>query len=363
VFIFSYIAEGEEIVTTGSYADACTASLYLNGVIVGEIDVIQSTVSSSNFSVGNTVWVGFETDCNVLPDGWYVSNLGPSLNETYDTEPVIYHVVGGIIVEIVPCVCEDITTTTTSTTNNYFAEQCCSILYHNDDVVRYVDFQDITISPTVGVPGFVTSFGMAISSTKLWAINTQINEWDVTLAPFSATFNRNIAFPGGFTTSSGIIAIDNTTLIAVNDTPAPQKVVELDITTLTASVTNKFDLQTDRVAIGSFLYTTGGKLILINQDTISSDYYISQYDYSTGSLEIDDVISLPNEETPVTLNQCDCNIFITSSEGTVYTLNPSYPYNVEFYSQLFETQGSSQIRSCVNTELIITTTSTTTSTP
>ncbi len=361
VFVFSYNAEGDEVVTTASYDDACAASLYLDGVVVGEITVNQTPVSSLDFNVGSTVWVGLGTDCTVLPDGWYVSNLGPAGNGNYNIEQVIYHVVGGVIVEIVPCICNDITTTTTSTTNNYFSEECCSMLYHNDNIIRYTDFQDFVTNPIVNVPGFITSFGIALSPTKFWAINTQIDEWDITLNPFVATFNRNIAFPVGFTTSSGIVAINNTTLIAVNDTLVPQKVVELDIIGLTAIDTNQFDLQANREAVGNPLYTTGGKLILINQDTISSDYYISQYDYATGTLEVDDIISLVDYgETPAALSECDCNIYVTSAEGTIYTLNNSYPYNVVPYQGLYEVQGAAQLTSCVNTGLITTTTTTTT---
>jgi len=94
-------------------------------------------------------------------------------------------------------------------------------------------------------------------------------------------------------------------------------VVELDITTLTASLTNKFDLQADRVAIGNPLYTIDGKFIIINQDSISSDYYISQYDYSTGSIEVDFNIE---SFAPVGIYYCDCVIQLIGENSEVKIL-------------------------------------------
>jgi hypothetical protein len=153
-------------------------------------------------------------------------------------------------------------------------------------------------------------------------------------------------------------------LIAVNDTLVPQKVVELDITGLTASSTNMFDLQANRSAIGNPLYTLDGKLILINQDTISSDYYLSQYNYSTGILEVDFNIG---SFAATAIAYCDCIIYLISNIGGASMVVNTYP-GYELVTLLPATglsvNLSTQLASCVvnsltENPLMTTTTSTT----
>jgi hypothetical protein len=218
------------------------------------------------------------------------------------------------------------------------------------------------------IPGYTAGSFIAYTLDKLWAISTQIDEWDITENPFLATFNRTIALPGGFTTSSGTVALDNTTLIAVNDTPAPQKVVELDITGLTASVTNQFDLQASRTAIGNPLYTIDGKLIIINQDTISSDYYLSQYDYATGALEVDFNMG---SFAAVGMYYCNCNIYLIDANVKVnvlinvspdvagFTLSQISPSNPSAGLDSFSQYMGCMVKSLTGNPLLTTTTSTT----
>ena len=306
-FINGYVIDSVTITSSISLQVVCNAANYYANIPSATCDYLftQITGFSDSLSVGQTVYL---SPCNIFPDGWYFTN-------NYADDGLIYYIVGGRILEITSCVCT-VTNTTTIAPN---IPECCSNVYV---VNNKVIFSNGDGDYTLDFPGYVASTGIAMTIEKFWAINTQINEWDITLAPFSATFNRNIAFPGGFTTSSGVVAINNTTLIVVNDTPSPQKVVELDITGLTASLTNQFDLQTDRVAIGTMLYTIDGKLIIINQDTISSDYYLSQYDYSTGILEVDFNMG---SFTASTIAYCDCNIYVTDSFGKISTVINTYP--------------------------------------
>lgn len=307
VFITGYTVNSTDVTSTLSLEIACNAANYYQGSvgINCSFSFTDITVFSDSLSVGEIV---YESPCITIPDGWYFT-------DNYPADGLVYHVVDGQIVEITSCVCT-VTETTTVVPN---IPECCSNIYISNDKVMYRDINGVY---TLNVPGYVSSTGTAMTSNKFFAINTQIDEWNVTLAPFSATFNRNIALPGGFTTSSGIVAINNTTLVAVNDTPAPQKVVELDITGLTASLTNQFDLQTDRVAIGNPLYTTGGKLILINQDTVSNDYYLSQYDYSTGTLEVDFNMG---SFAATSVAYCDCLIYLVDGLGKVVMVVSTYP--------------------------------------
>jgi hypothetical protein len=336
-FVTGYTVNSVEVVSTLSLETACNAgSLFINNALLSEnCNFLFSTVtvSANGLEIRNNVYNG----CSLLEDGWYVTT-------DYGGDNLVYNIVGGEIFEIASCVI----TTTDTTTIAPNIQECCTNIYVVNDQVKY---GDTTGNYILDFPGYVPSLGIAMTVDKFWAINTQINEWDITLSPFSSTFNRNISLPGGFTTSSGIVPINNTTLIAVNDTPSPQKVVELDINTTTAALTNKFDLQADRTAIGNFLYTVGGKLILINQDTITSDYYLSQYDYSTGTLEVD--FNMESFDAMVVFS-CDNVIYLANSLGKVVVVVNTYPgYELLtlFPPSGITTTSVAQVMSCVPASL------------
>ena len=298
--------------------------------------------------------------CTYLPDGWYsILNL-PNM---YNIQDYIYHIVDGVIVEISSCGCE---TTTTTTTLAPIISECCGILFTSGDVVYYYsDNTSGTLQP-IDVPGYTSSLGIAMTADKLWSIDTNIKEWDITLSLFTAIYNRTISFPGGFTTSSGIVALNNTTLIAVNDSPSPQEVVELDITGLTASATTAFALQTNRVAQGNMLYVQTGEILIINQDVITSDYYISEYDYATGTLLLDINVGT---FSPTSIYECQCNIYVTDTDGNIYVIIKSDPQSIiDTYKNITDIStitidalnSATQVGSCVISSIPDTTTTTTT---
>ena len=293
IFINGFSINSIIVDSTVSLERACNNANYYNTPVNlnCSFSFTDINVFADSLSLGQTVYT---SPCNTLSDGWYFTS-------NYEDDGLIYHIVNGEIFEITSCVCT-VTETTTRVPDNI--SECCSYVSVFGNSISFGYNGSFYV---LNIPGYTTSSGTAFTENKFWAINTQINEWDVTQSPFSATFNRNIALPVGFTTSSGTVAINNTKLIAVNDTPSPQKVVELDITGVTASLTNKFDLQTDRAAIGNFLYTVDGKLILINQNTVTNDYYLSQYDYSTGTLEIDFNMG---SFAAVGMYYCDCVIYL-----------------------------------------------------
>jgi hypothetical protein len=170
-----------------------------------------------------------------------------------------------------------------------------------------------------------------MTANYLWSVDTEFTQWDITLDSFTATFNTTIPFPGSFTTSSGIAAIDDSTIIAIDDSVSPANVVELVLdnplspTFMTPSV--KFALQADRAAKGNPLYIQTGEVIIINQDVMTYTYYISQYNYSTGALELD--INIGSVEA-VSLFECNCDIFVTDANGEMYIIIKASPY-VLFY--------------------------------
>ena len=93
------------VISTGSQVDACNAITYISGNPV-QVDAI--TISYSNLIIGSIIYLGSntETDCTVVPNGWYFTNESSYYG-------IVYHVVDGLIVAIEECFPPTTTTTTT----------------------------------------------------------------------------------------------------------------------------------------------------------------------------------------------------------------------------------------------------------
>jgi len=127
---------------------------------------------------------------------------------------------------------------------------------------------------------------------------------------------------------------------------------------LSVSAATTYWLQVDRTAIGNMLYTTGGELIVINQDVITSDYYLTQYDYTTGMIELD--LNIGSSIIPTSIYQCECFIYITDNNSNVYVVNPDNAtpiLNSSITGQIID--SAAQAVSCISTSLIEPTTTTT----
>ena len=220
------------------------------------------------------------------------------------------------------------------------------------------------ISTPIFVPGSSNSPDIAHTISRLWLLsgNTGFLEWDLKNAPsFSATFSRLLPYPTGYLPSNGLGAIDDNTILAVNVSGGtPHRVVEIDISGPNAIMTTKFNLPSNRVVTGDFFLTTSRKFIVtlsLYPATIFQ-YYISQYDYDTGLLDVE--IELPSvlssaygifeDNGKIYIGQANKN----GNYGDIYTIDTTYPYSVSLLqsSKLF-IAGMSQIPSCltVNFEL------------
>jgi len=335
------------VVSTGSLFDACTAM---------ELYYITTPTTTFGYTysleVGQFVYDDNGTLCTYIPTGYYFT-------EESAAAKFAYYIQDGFIMSIDYCDCGTTTTTTTSVPN---IPECCGMLFASGDNIYYTLPNSIIMGGLL-VPGYVASLGIAITANKLWSIDTTIEEWDIALSPFSATFNRSIAFPVGFTTSAGITAIDDVTLIAIDDTPSPQEVVELDVTGLTATSTSIITLQANRVGVGNTLYTTSGKLIVINYDSVTNDYYLTQYDYGTAAIELDLNIGTI---APTSIFQCNCYIYISEANGDTYLVTSSATHSMVNLD--ISVDAVTQLSSCVvssltdNPNLTTTTTTSTSST-
>lgn len=336
------------VVSTGSLVDACAAISFTSSTIV---TMTGFSVMAANLSLGAFVYYGSGTDCTLVPSGWYFTPEG-------QTTGFAYQIVNGEIVQI--SYCNSNNTTTSTTTLVPSVPECCGIVFSEGNNISLLN-NDGSFNP-LSVPGYVSSYGIELSVDKFWSIDTQIVEWDITLSPFTAVFNRNITLPGGFTTGSGISAITDTLLIAVDSSVSPQEVVELDITTTTATMSTVFTLQADRVAIGNFLYTTSNKLLILNQDTITSAYYVTQYDYATTAIDLD--IDL-GAIIPVSIFSCSCVTYVIDSLGDVYSIQSAPTYELTIVDSFTTIPNSTaQSNACIicsltdNGNLLTTTTTT-----
>jgi hypothetical protein len=336
------------IVSTGSLMNACAAIAFTDST---PATLTGFSVMASSLNVGEIVYLNNDVDCTLVPDGWYFGDESRA-------DGYAYNVVGGIIVEIGSC---SFGTTTSTTTIASSIPTCCGILLSEGATITLLNL-DGSLN-TLSVPGYTSSFGIEISADKLWSIDTQIVEWNITTSPFNAVFSRNITLPVGFTTASGISSLSNTLLIAVDSSVSPQEVVELDITTTIASSTTMFTLQTDRVALGNFLYTSSGKLLIFNQDSTTSTYYLTQYDYTTNAIDLD--IDL-GSVVPKSIFECECSVFVTDNNGDVYVVDSAPSYSLTFIDNFgIIPSSAAQANTCIICSLtdnanLITTTSTTT---
>ena len=298
------------------------------------------------------------TSCDYLVSGWYFTpqSWADTLGGTYNK---VINIINGYVSEIVDCECginkqiPNIAPT---------ISECCGILLANSfDQLFYLD--PINVITNITPEGFESGNGITMTQNYLWSISTDINLWDIYLTPFSAVYNRVITLPGGYTITGGFVAKDDDTLIVSNSAVSPVEIAELDVTDSIAIDTVIFTLAADRDNVSNMLYTMGEKLIMINQDTMTSDYYITQYDYPTTTLELDINIGTTK---PTSLYECNCSLYIIYADGKIFVIEKTAPNNLAEVSSIgISPISAAQVRQCVvssltdNANITTTTTSTT----
>ena len=256
-------------------------------------------------------------------------------------------------------------TTSTTTTEVPIFLRTCAPLYNDGNGNIYSYEVGTNTSQFVFASGY-SYLDIAHTETKLWLPTpTSIVEYDITLSPFTIIPGKSISFPAGFIPSLGLAAVSNDTVISVNERTNPGIVSEIN--TLNGVVTPKFNLISGRKVSGDFMLTSTGKFIVTSQVTFGSTfpqtfYFISQYDYATGKLEVDiDISSTINKAWGIFEDGGE--IFIMSNDGGVYTIGKDFPYAITFVSNTGNTlRGASQPIACLTDELIITSTTTSTTT-
>jgi len=153
------------VVSTASQSDACNAINYLNTNPPNTVvDVIVG--SYSTLEIGSTIYAGssFETDCTVIPDGWYFTDQSSA-------SEIVYEVVSGVITQIESCLPTTTTTTTITPCTSYRA------IKTTEGVVS-ISFVDCSGNPTILQVGLE---GGGYSSISFCAICCVSAPADVTL--------------------------------------------------------------------------------------------------------------------------------------------------------------------------------------
>jgi hypothetical protein len=348
-----YEITGETPVITSTSLEVLCESfpIILSPVEKTLISFTAMSTDSDNLEVGQILYnTNYLTDCSLVADGWY-----------YDTNTLFnntaYHVVNGVITEIVNCDCG--ITTTTSTT--IFIPECCGVVILSNDGMYLLNTLSGYTTSILNTPEFMAANGLAMTPLFIWSIdNTEFRQWDITLDPFIATYNREIAFPMGYVPGP-ITALNNDVLICVDNASAPVNVdiVEMNITDVIGASTLIFSIP-DITIISNLLYTFEGKLIFANQDLISGNTYISQYDYASTTLEL--YINL-GSIIVTSMFECDCSIFFTDDNNVTYSIRRESPYAITEVATIgIPVIAATQPNTCIPSNLQTTTTSTSSTT-
>jgi hypothetical protein len=150
------------------------------------------------------------------------------------------------------------------------------------------------IAPIAGASGFA----IAMTETKFFAIgsNDTIYEWDITLSPFTQTYNNKtypIPFPYDISPNGGVLgAIDNTNLlVCYNIGPYAQypkwTVAKITLNPNgTSTAEALFELGLNKIPYGDIIYTTDNKIILTaasQSTTPTQSFFLLQYAFINGS--------------------------------------------------------------------------------
>jgi hypothetical protein len=249
------------------------------------------------------------------------------------------------------------TTTTTSasltTTTTTTLPPCSYVLLAdiNGYILRYI------LATNTATTLFESAFNprdLAHSHDKLWLNDlNNIYEYDITLSPWSQTFNRTISTGSvqtGFALGKppGI----NNKLVTVDVSRSPGVIVELDITNSPATSVDIVTLPPGAVTPGDLLITdTVQPKILINLISVTSGADgLYQYDYNTGAFEI--YVPLGPATSAFGIYEEGNLIYLVNGGGQTYSLLPTPPYTVTLVqtipivSPVSVIVGGSQLSEC-----------------
>jgi len=255
-----------------------------------------------------------------------------------------------------------VTTTTTSSSEIIIPE--CSTFITSAATVSYYDFDTNSIINlfTEGLGGWND---IANTNNKLWISNlVGIKEYDITLNPWSVSFNRDILINAG----PGLAALNNNFLIG----SIGNKIILIDISGVTPTYIELVTLPSFGSIYGSsisgdIMLTSDNKLLctvasyMDQEEPVYIHSRLLQYDFATMNLEI--VVDLyPTILGPFGLTQKDgiTYIFDSGDPYRLFSISNLYPYEIiEVDNLSAQVLGASVEKDCVTTSFVTTTTTTT----
>ena len=234
-----------------------------------------------------------------------------------------------------------------------------------------------SVSTPVNVPqSFGTSWGgVANTPTKLWLINisnNSIREWDITISPWTAVWNRDILSPNPSSFQLGYIVnslcvyrdpitniVDPNKLVStgfVSGVGGGTQIVLVDISGGIWSKTVLYTFPTTTRYTGDIIMNQNGKMIMTTIDASTSQNYLTQLRYLGGSWTL-------HLDIPLTLLSGGQSIFqwgtffyiVTTGPGQVYTIQTSPPYTTTSLGFLApqNISDASQSPDCVTLEFTV----------
>lgn len=172
---------------------------------------------------------------------------------------------------------------------------------------------------------------MANTEDKMWFLSsTGVTELDITVDPFTNTYNREVAI--NFDNNQEIFAIDNDNLLvlATNTGTSTTHIYSAVITGTTAYTTNLIEIVgslSGSPTIKDMKLSTEDKIIVIGVNTGST--YLQQYDYvSGGTLEVE--INLSGITNVGSFVESNDEFYILNNSNEVYQINLTAPYLITF---------------------------------
>ena len=235
----------------------------------------------------------------------------------------------------------------------------CSIfltgIQPSNNKLFYYNFSANTITPIQTQNFPPTSFAnhdVANTSNKIWLNTTnEIYEYNLNLCPLVNSYSRTISIPSTSfgKLGKGLAAINNNKLITSGEYPNPKLPIwNTDISGSVPVNTLLFYLPTNRKSCQDILYVpnpiVGPKIIVLNSS--SSNHYISQFDGTSGLLEMNKMLFIVG--VPTGLFVRGSKIYFTTDYGQIYNIGLSTPYPITLVQQVpgLEIFGSSTTSEC-----------------
>jgi len=200
---------------------------------------------------------------------------------------------------------------------------------------------------------------IAHTPNKLWIsnflftsdpTNWYLLEWDLSLCPFSVTYNTryvqsvdsgvtSIRF--GESSSPGLFALNDTTLltsIRINQNSPQEKIVIVSLSSPLMTVVDLYSLPGQQAVSGDIIATNNFNLLVSTVDNTNT-YRLLQLDFITGNLEIEVLYNIGGANIRG-LFEYQGNLFATTSNG-LYQINPNYPYQFTQVNATTTNQDSS----------------------